>query len=152
MHRNFLVTVLALSFLYAAGCNRDKANIENSIREGMKSQLNIEITSIDISKQSDGTYSGTATASNGDVYEITTEPPKDNQVMWKATPSQSVVERRVSETLESELKIKVKKLTLTKKGSGEYEGKAELESGAKLKVTVGMEQNQPMIKWAPLFE
>jgi hypothetical protein len=105
----------------------------------MKTSLGVEITSTNLTKQSDGSYTGTATAANGDVYEVTTEVPKGGQVEWKAVPGQAVVERTVRDAMNAQLPAKVKTLSLTRQGPGIYSGTGELEDGTRLKVSTSME-------------
>ena len=136
-----LVPIILLSLL-VSGCSPGQGEIEKSIRDEMKSQLNVVITSLDLKKQSDGSYTGSATAQNGDVYEVTTSPPKNNKIEWKAIPGQAMVERIVREGLEQRLSAKVTTLQLTRNGPGIYTGPAELATGSKVIVTTRMEGTQ----------
>jgi hypothetical protein len=152
MVRTLSLTVCAALALLAAGCAPGKSDIEKSVREEMKTQLGLEITAIDLTKKDDGSYAGTATAANGDVYDIVTGKPSGNKIEWKAYPSQSVIEKTVRSELESQMKTKVKSLALASKGEHVYEGKAELENGMKMKVSTHMDGTQ--LKWeaVPSFE
>ncbi len=142
----------AVLFFAATGCGPTQADVEKSIRDGMKSQLNIEITAVDLKKQPDGTYAGTATAANGDVYDITTEPPSGGTMQWKALPTPPVVERQVKQIMEEQTKGKLRSLKLAKKDGNRYEGTAEAEDGTKLKVTAEMDGTQLKCQWAPAPE
>jgi hypothetical protein len=146
--RVVLAVLIALLATLVSGCGPSQANIEKSIRETMKSQQGVNITSIDLKKQADGTYVGTATAENGDVYDVTTSPAGNKGIEWKALPGQAMVEKRVREGLEQQLG-KVKSLQLTKHGPGTYEGPAELTTGAKVIVTTRMAGNQIMWEAKP---
>jgi hypothetical protein len=142
------ITPLALLAL-AAGCAPSKADIDRSIREEMKTSLGVEITSTDLKKQSDGSYAGTATAANGDVYEVTTNPPKGTRIEWKAIPAQAVVERTVRDGMNAQLPSKVKTLSLTKESPGVYKGTAVLEDGSKMNVSTKMEGKNLLWEAAP---
>jgi hypothetical protein len=131
------------------GCSPSQGDIEKSIRDGMKSQLGVATTSIDLTKQADGAYLGTATAENGDVYEVTATPPKDYKIEWKAFPGQVMVEQRLREGLEQQLSSKVKTLQLTKHGPGSYSGPAELTSGVRVIVSTRMAGAQLMWEAKP---
>jgi hypothetical protein len=135
------VPSFVLLFL-VSGCGPRQSDIERSIRDEMKSSLNVVITSIDLKKLSDGGYTGTATAQNGDVYEVTALPPKNNKSEWKAIPGQAMVEQVVRSGLEKQLSCKVKTLQLTKNGPGIYTGPAELSTNQRVIVTTRMEGKQ----------
>jgi hypothetical protein len=134
-----------LCAILVAGCAPSQADVERSIRNEMKSTLDVVIASIDLQKQGDGVYLGTATAENGDVYDVTTTPTKDNKVEWNAIPGQATVERLVRAGLETQLASKVTSLQLTKRGPGDYTGPAELASGVKVIVSTRMEG--PQLLW-----
>jgi hypothetical protein len=146
-----LAIPVVLFAVLIAGCGPSQANIEKSIRETMKSQQGVTITSIDLRKQADGTYVGTATADNGDVYDVNTLASKNSMVEWKALPGPAMVEKRLREGLEQQLG-KIKSLQLTKHAPGSYEGSAELTTGAKLIVTTRMNGNQIMWEAKPANE
>jgi hypothetical protein len=152
MSRLKLLVPAALVAVFAIGCAPNKEDIEKSIREEMKAGRGVEITSIDLTKQSDGGYTGTATATNGDVYDVTTKPPKGSRLEWKAVPSQPVVERILREMmdkdfLEKELAISVASLTLTKESSEKYSGTAVLSNGQKVAVTAVWEGANLQAEW-----
>lgn len=131
------------------GCGPSKGDIEKSIINEMKTSMNVEITSTSLTKQSDGSYTGTATARNGDVYDVTVEPPKGGRTEWKALPGQAMVEKTIREGIEGQNKMKVKALTLNKQGPGIYTGTAVLENGFKMSVSTSMEGKQIMMKAEP---
>jgi hypothetical protein len=133
----------------AAGCAPTQRDVERSIRDEMKSSLNVEITRIDLTRQSDGSYTGTATASNGYVYEVMTEAPRSRRTPWKAVLAQVTVERLVREDLEAKLHSKVKTLALTRESFGLYTGTAELENGQKVKIATRMEGNGLRLEYEP---
>jgi len=139
LHRFVLLVPIVLLSLFVWGCSPSQRDVENSIREEMKSSLGVNITSLDLKKQGDGSYVGTATAANGDVYDVTTSPPSNNKIEWKAIPGQAMVERLVRAGLKEQLSANVKSLQLTKNGPGSYTGPAELETGSKVIVTTRME-------------
>jgi hypothetical protein len=133
-----LIPGVLLAFL-VSGCGPGQRDIEKSIRTEMKSKMGVNMTSIDLKKQADGSFLGTATAENGDVYDVTTGPPKGNKIEWKALPGPAMVERVVRGGMEQQLSGKVKTLQLTKNGPGNYTGPAELTDGRKVVVTTRME-------------
>jgi hypothetical protein len=133
-----------------AGCAPAKSDIDKSIKDEMKTSMNVEITSTNLTKQSDGGYTGTATAANGDVYDVTVDPPKGGRTEWKAIPSQAMVEKMMREGIATQIKSNVKTLTLTKQGPGIYSGTADLENGLKMKVSTSMEGKNMNWKAEPM--
>lgn len=147
----FLAFVLPICLATAlVGCAPSKSDIDKSIKDEMKSSMNVDITSTALTKQSDGGYTGTATAANGDVYDVTVEPSKNGRSEWKAIPSQAMVEKMVREGLAAQLKVNVKGLALTKQGLGIYSGTADLDNGQKMKVTTSMEGKNMSWKAEPM--
>jgi uncharacterized protein with FMN-binding domain len=132
------------------GCAPGKGDIEKSLREEMNAKLNVEITSTSLTKQADGGYTGTATARNGDVYDVTVGPVKGGQFEWKAIAGQATVEKDIRAWLEREYKSKVKNLALTKQEPGIYKGTATLENGGKLNLSTYLEGTQMMYKADPV--
>ena len=149
-HRMLLLIPALFLALFASGCGVSQADIEKSVREGMKTKLSVDVASIDLKKQENGSYLGTATAQTGDVYDVVTVPPKDNKVEWNAIPGQAMVEKTVRTGLETQLSTKVKSLQLTKSAPGTYSGPAELESGSKVMVKTHLEGAQLMWEAKPI--
>lgn len=143
-----ITSTVALALL-VSGCSPSQNDIEKSIRDGMKTNLGVRVSSLDLKKQADGSYAGTAVAQNNEVYDVTTTPVKDNKVEWKAIPGQATVERKVREGLEQQLSTKVKTLQITKIGPGNYTGSAELATGAKVNIKTHMEGQQLMWEAQP---
>jgi hypothetical protein len=139
LRRLVLLVPIVLLVWFVPGCGVSKGDIERSIRDEMKSKMSVTIMSFDLQKQNDGSYAGTATADNGDVYDVSTAPPKEGKIEWKAIPGQTMVEKLVREGLEKQMSTKVKSLQLTKNGPGSYTGTAELASGMKVTVTSRMD-------------
>lgn len=91
---NFLLLLLLFEVL-GTGCNFDQLSnkrktgnlsqpeLERDIREFMKSERNIDITSFSLKNEADGSYSGTATARNGNFYDVIITPP--GTTGWPAT-------------------------------------------------------------------
>lgn len=129
-----LVPVCLVAAL-AAGCAPGKAGIEKSIRDEMKSSLGVEITKVDLDKQADGTFSGTATAANGDTYDVTTSPPKGGKVEWKAVVAKNTIERMLRDHIKTSLKAEVTALELNKQPDGTYSGTATTAPGNTYEVT-----------------
>lgn len=79
------VAVLLLPLMIAAEnhLRNDAPAIEMAIRDGMKSKLDVVIKSFSLKKQGNRGYAGTATAQNGDVYDITTSADGGE---WQAIP------------------------------------------------------------------
>lgn len=144
MRRFAACLLFPLALLVAAGCNSPtQAELEKSVREEMKSKLDVTITSFDLKKQDNGTYAGTATADNGDIYDITTEPAKDGKISWKAVWALPTVERKTQQLVETAFKNKVASLKLTKQEAADtYAGPVEMESGLKMNITVEMKDGQ----------
>ena len=146
----YLALALPICLVVVLGCAPSKSDIDKSLREEMKSKLNVEITSTSLTKQSDGGYIGTATASNGDVYDVTVSPPSGGRTEWQAVPAQALVEKKVTEFIEGHYKSKVKTLNLTKQKPGVYTGTAVLDIGAKFNVSTSLEGTQLMVKTDPI--
>jgi hypothetical protein len=134
----YIVSVCLVAPL-VSGCSPGQRAVEQSIVQEMKSGRGVEITAINLTKQGDGSYTGTATAANGDTYEVVTEPPKGGQIRWEAIPDQTMIERHVRSEMDAKLPAKVVALSLTRKGKGVYEGTAELANGFKYNVSTKME-------------
>jgi hypothetical protein len=145
LRRIVSVLPIALTVFLVSGCSPSQAEVEQSIRDEMKSSLGVAITSLDLKKQNDGSFLGTATAQNGDVYDVTTSKPSGDKIEWKAVPGQAMVETVVRAGIQEQLSATVKTMQLTKKGPGEYTGPAELSNGAKVTVTTHMDGTQ--LKW-----
>lgn len=115
----------------------------------MKTSLGVDIAAVDLQKQPNGGYTGTATAANGDVYDVTVEPPKGGKSEWKATPTIPIIERMVRQSMDSQLPSKVKTMSLTKQGTDQYSGTAVLENGVRMKVTARMDGKNLSSNWQP---
>ena len=134
-------------------CAPSQADLEKSIRDEMKSKNNVNITSVNLTKNADGSYTGTAVGENGDVYDITTKAPENGKIEWQAKDSQSThdkkalgeVTRVVREGMEEQHKTKVTALSLSKVSDNKFEGKAETETGGKFAIKAELEGAQ--IKW-----
>ena len=147
----YLARALPVCFVaLLSGCAPGKSDIEKSIKDEMKSSLGVEVVSVNLTKQSDGSYTGTATAVNGDVYDVACDPPKGGKAEWRAFPSQAMLERDMRKDLEEKAKGKVKSLTLTKQGPGTFTGTAVFEDGSKAKVSTTVEGKQVMSKYEPI--
>jgi hypothetical protein len=136
----------------SAGCEREQARLERTIREEMKTKLSVEVASFDLKKQPDGGYAGTATAANGETYDVTATPPRDGRTEWLAVPGRATLERQIREGIEAQTKAKLKSLDLAPQSPGVYAGTAVLESGDRLKITTYMEGTMVMWKGEPLPE
>lgn len=139
--RHFLAAMVC-GLVFVAGCAPSQKAIENSIREEMKKSLNVEITTINLQKQADGSYIGTANAANGDSYEVTTAAPKGGRTEWKAIPSQAMCEKLLREGIKQQLGLDVSKFDITKQSPGTYSGTADVQGGGKLKVSTTMQGTQ----------
>jgi len=115
-----------------SGCGPSQSELEKAIRDEMKSKMNVDITSFDLKKQSNGSYVGTATAVNGNVYDVVTEVPKLDKVEWKAIPGQVMVEKMARAEIEQLYSGSVTSLQLTKKEPGVYTSRADLMRGKQL--------------------
>lgn len=141
---SYSIAAVALTFL-VLGCGSELGNIETSVRDEMKSQMKVEVKSLDLKKQAGGGYAGSATATNGDAYDVTVAPPKDNKFEWKAVHGQALVEKAVRDGLTTQLKTEVKSLELKKTSPGHYTGPAEMATGERVIVTTYMDGAQ--LKW-----
>jgi hypothetical protein len=124
------------------GCAPDQRAIEKVIVDGVKTQMNLDLASLDLKKRDDGSFAGTATAQNGDVYEVFTQPIKGGKVEWQVLPSQGMVDRTVRDGIEKQLSVKVLNLRLTKERPGVYAGAADLSNGKTLKVKTRLDGAQ----------
>lgn len=130
--------VFACLLAVIAGCSAGKTDMEKSVKQEMKTALNVEITAVSLTKQSDGGYSGTATAANGDTYDVTaTAPSSDGRFEWKAVVTQSTVERMLRDHLKTTMTIEVSALDLKKQPDGGYTGTANAANGDTYEVTAG---------------
>ena len=146
-----LLVPTALLVSLVSGCGPSQSDIEKSIRDDMKKSKGVTITSLDLKKQSDGGYVGTAQSQNGDDYEITCAPPKGQQVEWKAMPGPKMVDKEVRAAIEAKSPgSKVKSLHLSRGAeAGTYSGDAELDNGMQLTVTTHMQGMDLQMNWAP---
>jgi hypothetical protein len=126
---------------------RIKRRSKPQSREEMKTKLNVNIASIDLKKQSDGGYIGTATADNGDVYDVTVTPPQGSRIEWKAFASQATLEKDFRTQIENWEKLKVKTLNLIKQEAANYTGMAVFENDAELGLEAAMEGTQFKMTW-----
>jgi hypothetical protein len=148
--RSFALVLAVCLVAGLAGCAPSTNDIDKALREEIKSKMNVEITSTNLTKQPDGSYTGTATAANGDVYDVTVSQPKRGEFQWKAIAGQALVEKKLREWLEGEYKSKVKTLVLTKREPGVYNGTTVLENDLKLNVSTHLEGGQLMMKADPV--
>ncbi|MBP3960418.1 hypothetical protein J8F10_34765 [Gemmata sp. G18] len=133
----FAILVAPLFALAVTGCAPGKLDIEKSVKAEMNTSLGTEITAIDLAKQSDGGYAGTATAANGNTYDVTTTAPSSGRFEWKAVPAQSTVESMVREHLKKALAVDVSALDLKKQPDGGYTGTATTVRADTYEVAVG---------------
>ena len=150
MSRYLALAVPVCLVALLVGCAPTKGDIEKSLREEMNSKLNVEITSTNLTKQADGGYTGTATARNGDTYDVTVKPPKGREFEWQSVAGQVMVEKNLREWLEGQYKSKVKTIALNKKEPGVYDGTAVLENDLKLKLSTHLEGTQLMMNAEPV--
>jgi uncharacterized protein with FMN-binding domain len=132
--RYFALAVTVCLVAVLVGCAPSKGDIEKSIKDEIKSRLGVEATAVNPTKQSDGGYTGTATAANGDVYDITVAPASRRRAEWKAVVSQGTVERMLRDHLKNNLKMEVAKMELTKEPDGNYSGTATATNGETIEV------------------
>ena len=142
MLRSTTCLVLGSMLLLVAGCAPDQRSVEKAVAEGIKSKLQIDIASFELKKREDGGYDGTATAQNGDVYEVTTQPVKEGKVEWQAIPGQAMVEKTVRDGIEKQLGAQVQKLQLTREALGSFTGPAELSNGKTMTIKTRIEGGQ----------
>lgn len=127
-----------------------QASVEKLIREHMKTSLDADVTVADMKKQPDGSYTGTATAANGDTYEVTAGAPTQAGIQMNYVAGQNTVERLVREDIEKQTKAKIKSFALTRKGPGTYTGTATQENGGVLVVNTKLDGNSLRWTFAPL--
>jgi uncharacterized protein with FMN-binding domain len=162
IRRTLICIAIFAPAIWVCGCAPPgQSELEKSIRDEMKSKNNVNIVSFDLKKQDDGTYVGTATADNGDVYDVKTKPPSKGKMEWETRISDATLEKYAlaerdsnllaevtkvtREGLEQKLKTKVTELNLSKVADNKYEGTAETENKKKLKVKA--EVDGMAIKW-----
>jgi hypothetical protein len=143
MTRRAVLPVVLLAAL-VAGCGPTQGDIEKSIRDEMKAKTGTIITSFSLTKNADGSFVGTATAQNGDVYDVSTKPPVGGKMEWKCIPGQAMVERVVTQGIQQQLSLTITSFQLTKSGPGIYSGTAVATTGAKVSVSTHMEGAQLM--------
>lgn len=118
--------------LFVSGCREaTQQDVEKAIRDGMKKKMDIEVTSLELKKKPEGNhrYVGTATAQNGDVYDVFGIAYTREQIDWGACPVLAQVEKQLRTELEQKFKEKVKSMQLSKEGGTNYSGLAELADG-----------------------
>jgi uncharacterized protein with FMN-binding domain len=144
------LSVAALALVLFAGCGPSQSTIERSIRDEMKKSMNVEIGAINITKQADGGYTGTASATNGDVYDVLVNPAQGNRTEWKAYPGQAMLEKLFRTEIAKSSGAQPTALTLTKGGSvGVYTGTATMPNGQRLSLRTFLQGNQVMIEALP---
>jgi uncharacterized protein with FMN-binding domain len=144
------LSAAALALLLLAGCGPSKSAIEGSIRDEMKKTMGVEIATVGITKLPDGGYSGTATATNGDVYDVLVNPTQGNRTEWKAYPGQAMLENMFRKEIAKGAGVEPNTLALTKGGSaGVYTGTATLPNGQRLSLRTFLQGNQVMIEALP---
>jgi hypothetical protein len=141
MSRFVALFVPACVVLLGSGCAPGQSAIERSIRDEMKASLGVEVTSVKLTKQPDGSYTGTATVANGDTYDIETDRPSGPRMEWRRVPGKAVLERNVRDGLKQQMHSDVRTLTLNRTGFGTYSGSATLADGSQLNVTIKLEGN-----------
>jgi hypothetical protein len=143
------LSLAALGLLLLAGCGPSKSAIEASIRDEMKKSMNVDIATIDLAKQPDGGYTGTAVAANGDAYDVQVQPAQGNRAEWKALPSLPVLEKQIKMQIGAQVGSQVQSLTLTKNGFGSYTGTAVLANGQRMNVRTFLEGRQIRFEATP---
>lgn len=143
------LSVAALALVLFAGCGPSQATIERSIRDEMKKGLNVEVSALNLTKQADGGYTGTATAPNGDAYDVQVKPPQAGGTEWKAVPSQAMLEKQIKQQIASQVGAEVKSLALTKSAFGVYTGPAVLANGQRMDVRTFMDGMQVRFEATP---
>jgi uncharacterized protein with FMN-binding domain len=129
--------VVALFAVLVAGCGASKDSMEKAVSEEMKKNLNTDITAISLTKQADGTYAGTATAANGNTYDVTTTAPKGGKFEWTAVLAKESVEKLIREHMKTSLNADVTVTDMTKQADGSYTGTAAAANGDTYEVTAG---------------
>jgi hypothetical protein len=146
-----MVRFALLSALLAAcaGCGPSKSAIESSIRDEMKKSMNVEVSAIDLTKQPDGGYTGTATTTAGDAYDVQVSPTQGNRTEWKAVPGQAMLEKQVSTEIAKQVGSQVKSFALNKTGFGTYTGTATLANGQRMDVRTMLDGKQIRFEATP---
>ncbi len=138
--------ILVVCSFACAGCGGtpSQAEVEKTVRDGMKATQGVEVEKLTLAEQGGG-YVGTATATNGDTYDVTVSPPKRGRFQWNAVASQATVERILREKIERTHQLRVVRLELAKESPGAYTGTVELEDGTRWKVSTSMMGSE--LKW-----
>ncbi len=129
--------VVCLFTALAAGCGAGKAEVEKAVREEMKKSLNAEITAISLTKQPDGTFAGTASATNGHTYDVTTTAPKGGKFEWTAVLTKESVEKLIRERMKTSFGVDFTVADLQKQADGSYTGTGTGTNGDTYEVTAG---------------
>ncbi len=111
-------------------------SLKNSIKQEMKSTRRVDITDINLAKSADGGLSGTATASNGDVYDLQVDKPGGSRQAWTASPSKKMLEREISTMMAKSSLGTAGTIDITKTDSGGYVGSATTSAGDTYEVFV----------------
>jgi hypothetical protein len=122
--------------------------IERMIRDHLAT--NMQVAATEVKKQSDGGFTGTATATNGTVYEVSASAPTARGIALNATLAQPTIENRVRADIEAKLDARVKGFALTRHGPCHFTGTATLTDGTLLDVETHLEGAQLVWSFGPM--
>lgn len=112
-----------------------RATMERRIRDHFKAACNLDATAVTLRELFHRGFEGTATVANGDVYDVTIDPPsRSGRSEFHIVYGRPTVERMIRTGINEKNASKVKTLALEKRSPGHYAGTAVLADGAKLKV------------------
>lgn len=133
----FTALALLVCLIGLASCTPSPFDVEQSVRGEMQTKMGIELSALDLAKQPDGSYTGTATVVNGDVYEVAVDPPGSGRIKWRAVATQATIERMLRDHLEGNLHLNVKTMEVKKQPDGSYAGTATATNGDVYELTAG---------------
>lgn len=131
----FVLAIVGIFFYLNFGDSTSK--VEKSVQQGMKDQFGIQVKSVKLEKQPDGTYKGKAIEENGEEWDILNVTLNGNEVKWIQRPPLAQVDRHVRQSMETQFKIRLNSLDLKKQADGNFQGTATSDLGIQYDVWEG---------------
>jgi hypothetical protein len=112
-----------------------KERAERDLREDMEKKLNKKVRSIELVRQADGRWSGTAELESGEQYDIR-EPDDDDSHLFVYEWNQATVEKWIRQHARDQFNDLLDTLSVTRQGPTRYTGKAVGKSGLHYTVSI----------------
>jgi uncharacterized protein with FMN-binding domain len=144
----FLSLFIVAGPLLLTGCGVPQSEVERIVRTGIEDKMHTKVTSLNLTKESDTKYTGTATVSSGDKFDIQATV-EGKMVRWTALPDRAGTEKQFKEIISKQLGGQVQSMELTKGSDGTYTGTATLATGQKLKLRSHVKGEKLMFEAKP---